>query len=226
MYLQYKLLTENELVESIDMASSTKELLSIKTKLNKKHFRKILNKILDINKGHSHNICKLFENDKESLFDFLDISIGDPDVIYGERYGLPIEILEKFSNSNNWVVKRMLANDVNCPSYILDKLSDESSHIKGLIAAHGNCSIETLEKLSCDVDSYVACMAISNANCPIYMLEMLSNSELKDFRMAVVNNYNCPVHILKKLGNDKNSNIADIAIDKLKHLLLIGIGAV
>jgi len=147
-----------------------------------------------------------------------------------------IESINKFlislCNSNLSTLKLILADNSNCPDYILELLADdEDLAVKNYVAQNPNCNAETLHKLS-KTKNVAIYSILNNKNCSLSTLEYFSDqnddhiktliaqhkncsSDLlrkfyptKDFilKCAIAKNPNCPTDIFKKI-NSKNPTI-------------------
>lgn len=94
----------------------------------------------------------------------------------------PEHILNQFCDSiqkdfDTRQIKRAIANNKNCPPYILEKLNDIPELIS-TIAANRNCPIELLIKYSQSDDYILKSAVIRNPNTPYSMIFNLSQDKI------------------------------------------------
>ena len=70
------------------------------------------------------------------------------------------------------------------------------------IAEDPNTSIETLAKLSKDMDKYIKIKVTCNPNTTAAILKDLSQDSDVDIRKYVAYNDNCPIEVLEQLSKD------------------------
>ena len=80
----------------------------------------------------------------------------------------PKDILEKFVNDEDYVLRSLVARNPNCSEDLLLKLSkDENDFVLECVAAHPNCPDEILREFYAKDDSIrINAAVVSNAYCP------------------------------------------------------------
>jgi hypothetical protein len=79
---------------------------------------------------------------------------------------------------NYWLDRHRVAENPNCPVYLLEKLADdENGFVRYAVALNPNSPIHLLEKLA-DDNLFVRCGVSTNPNCPQYLKDY---TKLKNF---------------------------------------------
>ncbi|MDP3537951.1 MAG: WGR domain-containing protein [Azonexus sp.] len=125
-----------------------------------------------------------------------------------QNINCPSQLLEKLSKLKNDEVRSNIASNPNCPVQLLKKWSKfEVGSIRASVAGNQSLSVDILKELASDDDTYVRMMVACNPACPKDLLVGLSEDVDSDVRSSVAESEHCSVEILATLENDPNPDV-------------------
>ena len=177
----------------------------LKESLLKKDTQDTLNylceKYLDFEDYHTEPFDIVYEKLQSEIHNSSDIKEVISDIVndmekdelnyWNRKYNLISDkIFEKLSKNEDWMVRSILAENLNIPVYILESLSKDENY---------------------DVRTSVA----KNPNTPTYILEKLAIDEDVDVRIGLAKNINTPVNILERFKHNEDARVTEQAIKNL-----------
>lgn len=133
--------------------------------------------------------------------------------------------LIRLAHDNERYVRLGVAENPNCPAYLLERLAeDEEYHMQFAVADNRNCPAELrlaiyrrfLDEGFLGADEYAECFRMAwNSFTPPEILRRLAADEDRNIRGGVACNPNCPEDVLHKLCDDPDDGVADTATEVL-----------
>ena len=115
-----------------------------------------------------------------------------------------MEVLVKLAApDNDYVVRSAVAENPNCPSFLLTELASDDYFGRLSAAESVNCPKDLLAKLAVDNECEVRITIAKKQNIPAEILIKQAEDEKPKVRYAVAKNTNCPAEVLVKLASDK-----------------------